>query len=275
MLVTTGCSFVWGDELKGYDQDPPKHWKHTFTHKLAKHLGVKYNNMGSCGASNHKIFRDLSLWFNGKSPDWVYKQNGKLATPENTTHMVVLWSAWQREELPFAIDKSVEDDFNIMRFEGITQYSPVRIDTVAYFDKPLRETIKQWYIANKNNRRYLQQQLPYMVAVQTMCKAHNIKLIQGFFHDVMWRDIVGVMQDKDPLWKAHNKLLGDLVGCLEQHSRIGITKYRTIHNFCTHRNVDGQPDRDLLPYGHPNEITQTHYAEYLKELFDQEYGQTT
>ena len=40
-LLTTGCSFVWGDELDGYDNNPPTHWDKTFTYKLADTLGLE------------------------------------------------------------------------------------------------------------------------------------------------------------------------------------------------------------------------------------------
>ena len=58
-LLTTGCSFVWGDELDGYDNNPPTHWDKTFTYKLADTLGLEPVIIAECGNSNHKIYRDL------------------------------------------------------------------------------------------------------------------------------------------------------------------------------------------------------------------------
>ena len=52
MLLTAGCSFVWGDELEGFDQDPPTHWGLTFTSIVARKLGIDYENRGVCGACN-------------------------------------------------------------------------------------------------------------------------------------------------------------------------------------------------------------------------------
>ena len=46
MLLTAGCSFVWGDELDGFDQDPPTHQRLTFTH-LCGEIGVDYVNRES------------------------------------------------------------------------------------------------------------------------------------------------------------------------------------------------------------------------------------
>ena len=56
MLVTNGCSFVWGDELDGFMEGEHNHL--TFTHRLAEKLGIEYRNISSCGNCNTKIFRD-------------------------------------------------------------------------------------------------------------------------------------------------------------------------------------------------------------------------
>ena len=35
MILFNGCSFVWGDELPGYDDSPPSHIPLRFSTKLA------------------------------------------------------------------------------------------------------------------------------------------------------------------------------------------------------------------------------------------------
>src|SRR5210317_1927359 len=83
MLLTNGCSFVWGDELEGYTRN--KHTKHTFSYKLSRHLDIPYENLACCGSGNSKIFRDTINY---------------LRTSKNKiTHMVILWSSWARDEI--------------------------------------------------------------------------------------------------------------------------------------------------------------------------------
>ena len=45
MLVTNGCSFVWGDELDGFMEG--NHWESTFTWKLAEELGIEHKNISA------------------------------------------------------------------------------------------------------------------------------------------------------------------------------------------------------------------------------------
>lgn len=269
MLLATGCSFVWGDELEGFDTSPPSHWEHTFTHLLAKELDLPYENAGSCGASNHKIFRDLCQWFNGKEYTWSYRSDGTVATPENVTHMVVLWSAWQRDEIPVAVHPSVEDDFNIQRFDNVTQHSPHRIGTIEYLDTEVRQITSDFYHIHSDHRKAVMQNLPYWLAVQQMAKAHNIKIIQGCFHDVMWRELCKIMADPEPLLKKYRTMIGDMLGLLDKPCRVGLGRYKTLHGIVL--RSDPSEGIGLHPHGHPNEATQPIFAELLKNIFEENY----
>ena len=115
MLLTAGCSFVWGDELDGFDQDPPTHQRLTFTHLLADKLGIDYVNRGVCGACNDKIFREVT--------DWLHNHPDELPT-----HMVVMWSAFQRAEVVEYMPD--ERDVKIGRQNDVTQFSALRTECI-------------------------------------------------------------------------------------------------------------------------------------------------
>jgi hypothetical protein len=270
MLLTTGCSFVWGDELKGFDTSPTTHWPSTFTHLLSEHLDLPWENAGSCGASNHKIFRDLCQWFNGKDYSFSKRlRQNKIATPETVTHMVVLWSAWQRDEVPVAVHPSVEDEHNIQRFDNVTQYSPHRIGTIGYLPTDMKQVTSDYFHIHSDHRKDVMQNLPYWLAVQQMAKAHNIKLIQGCFHDVMWREICEIMADKEPLLKEYRTMIGDMLGQLDRSGRIGLGRFKTLHGLVL--QSDPKEGLNLYPHGHPNEKTQVVFAEQLKNIFKECY----
>ena len=103
MLLTNGCSFVWGDELDGYDDSPPTHEEYTFTYKLSEQLGIPYVNIAQCGSCNQKIFRDTTDYLR--------------TCKELPTHIVILWSSWQREEVAENHPIGYESFRNIKRFQ--------------------------------------------------------------------------------------------------------------------------------------------------------------
>ena len=269
MLLTSGCSFVYGDELQGFDTNPPSHWHHTFTHRLAEHLGVSYNNHGACGAGNQKIFRDLMRWFAGETLSWTYKPDGTICTPENTTHMVILWTAWPRDEIPCNIrTRAIASQYpNIIDYDNMTQYSPKRIHTIKYLTEDVKRTINNYYMYHEDNRKFMIQQLPYLIALEKMCEANNIKLIQGSLHNQNWRTLGWSMAHSEG-FKSLNKILSNMLGSLKQTSRVGLGYYQEFNKFCGDPEY---PERQFKPYDHPNEVAHYDYGDYLYKIFQEDF----
>lgn len=57
MILFDGCSYTYGDELQGTDDDHDYRVKNRFSHVVAEELGDNYVNLGICGKSNDGILR--------------------------------------------------------------------------------------------------------------------------------------------------------------------------------------------------------------------------
>jgi len=245
MLLTCGCSFVWGDELEGCYDDPPNHWRHTFTSLLAKRLRVDYINLAACGNGNDKIFRDVMTYLtdpNRRQP----------------THMVILWSSWQRTEMAEP-DNSHHAGRNIQRFDSTSQFSPERIHNIL----PRKwGAAHAWFDRAYDVRTDILRQLPLMIAMQEICDLRGIKLIQGAFHDRMMDNIMWSLKGGDSGdFAAWNKKFGDLFGKLRSESRVGLGKYETL------RSVSERL-KDIKPNAHPGEASHSEYAGMLYGIFN-------
>jgi hypothetical protein len=174
-VATIGCSFVWGDELIGHDQDPPTHWDSTFGAHLRRELGFdKHVNLACCGNGNAKIFRDLIQYLS-------------LPKKEDPDVLVVMWSAWKRIELFEAKESGFEDRQKIKREQQMTQFSPVRY---AYLNKDNSEIAGMWSTLVNNNQTGIIQTLAYMSAIQQLCDARGIKIVQTVFHTAMGQQLL-------------------------------------------------------------------------------------
>lgn len=249
MLYANGCSFVWGDELDGCYDDPPTHHPLTFVSHIAKKLGIPYVNEASCGASNHKIFRDTMLWLSSEKS-------------EKCTHVIVLMSAWTRDELPYDILKEQEEMYHVHRHDSIVQYSDERIGRIGYMNKSAKKTLSNYLDFEKRHgyRKYISQQLPYMIAIDQICKSRGIKLIMGSFHERNWYDIIGVIkkQRKGGTIKDWNKLVDRMLKSLPKNSSVGLGVGESFYAFCD--KIDA-----IKPKGHPDEKGHALYADYLLE----------
>mgnify|MGYP000506782245 FL=1 len=257
MLLTAGCSFVWGDELKGFDDNPPTHWPLTFTHLLADKLGIEYSNRGFCGACNDKIFREVT--------DFIHDN------PNKTTHMIVMWSAWQRSELVEYMPP--EREVKIGRQTDVTQFSQLRTEMI--WDKEKRSIMKKWFDNGYDSKTDIMHTLSKMKMLESYCDAAGIKLIQGVFHKRNWTNIMSVLTDKpsdDSSAKMlekefridsipeYKKWLISSIDSLDTNSRVGMGKGKDMFTLC--REL-----KDMKEFGHPGERTQEVFAEFLIETF--------
>jgi hypothetical protein len=257
MLLTAGCSFVWGDELEGFDQDPPTHWDKTFTSILARKLDIDYVNRGFCGACNEKIFREVT--------DYLH------AHPNTISHMVVMWSAWQRTEIVEYMPP--ERDIKIGRQNDVTQFSQLRTELI--YDKEKRSLMKNWFETAYDSKTDIMHTISKMKSLELICDAAGIQLIQGVFHRRNWSNIMSILTDQCPddsskkIKKKENRIdatpdykkwLKDSLGSLNDDSRVGMGRGDDMFTIC--RDIG-----DMKEYGHPGEKSQVIFSDFLLEKF--------
>jgi len=260
LLLTNGCSFVWGDELDGWDNEPPTHWPLTFTHLLSEKMGCEYVNLGTCGGGNDKIFRDTI--------NYLIDPN-----KETPTHMVLIWSAFQRAEVVEYIPDHYMVENNIKRWDDCTQFSPMRNGNIYSKDKRL--TFKKYNDEAYDSRTDILHTISKMQAIQIICDNLGIKLIQGAFHHRMWVNIMAVLQDlndKDsydpdrviPELTQYKEKLTWMISTLPRTSRVGLgTRFKDLYSMAKSLG-------DIKEYGHPGEKTQEVFADMLYEMFTKE-----
>lgn len=243
MLLTSGCSFVWGDELPGCYEDPPNHWHNNFTHKLAKLMNMPYVNLGACGAGNDYIFRETMAY---------------LADPrkKQPTHMVILWTAWQRQENLDHRQIALGRDRQPVQLQAdMVQLSPERVHNMH----PTRQgAMFRYYNDAYDSGVDILQGLSKMVAMQNVCQARGINLIQGVFHVRCLNNVKaqlkrgGVQRYKGELVR-HMRLL-------RKKSKVGLGQYQDFYSMAVENN-------DLMEYSHPGSDTHTLYAKYLYQIY--------
>jgi len=257
MLLTAGCSFVWGDELDGFDQNPPTHNNLTMTHLLATSMKMDYINMGICGSCNDRIFRHVTDY---------------LADPkkENPSHMVIIWSAWQRQELVEHMSPYREANVCASRPENATQYSPVRLNVIG--DREVRASLQKYYKDLYDCRTDIMHGITMIKTMELLCQSLGIKLIQGVFHYRCWSNIMSVLNEEGAYddGKQHQDLgstpdyrkwLKDSLGALSPNSRLGLGRGPSMYEVA-------KSHHDVKEFGHPGEITQIAYSQMLKKMFD-------
>lgn len=257
MLLTAGCSFVWGDELEGFNNNPPTHWGLTFTSIVARKMGLDYENRGVCGACNEKIFREVT--------DFLHKN------PNKITHMVVMWSAWQRTELVEYMPDDI--DVKIGRQNDVTQFSQLRTELIHTPEK--RIAMKHWFDSAYDSRTDIMHTLSKMKALELICDAAGIELIQGMFHSRNWTNIMSILTDQHPDDSSkklkqkrllinsipdYKEWLKNSIGSLKSTSRVGMGRGKDLYTICRELN-------DMKEFGHPGEESQVVFADFLYETF--------
>lgn len=244
MLVTNGCSFVWGDELEGYDHEPPAHEHLTFTYQLAEKLGCEYANLSRCGNGNDKIFRDTVAYLSGPNP--------------KPTHMVILWSAWARQEIAENHSEEEAEQLKVQKWDNMTQFSPIRNN---YLKTINRDVVTKYFDAI-NNRTNIIHHLSYMQSMQLLCDSMGIKLIQGVFHRRNWENILQYQKPgyRDRDWGPWMDFVNNQLGSLRPECRVGLGHYRDLFSV-------GKEDFKIKEFGHPDEGANEEYARLLHHIF--------
>ena len=260
MLLTSGCSFVWGDELHGFDNNPPTHHHLTFTSLLANQLGMEYVNQGVCGSCNDRIFRDVI--------DYLHDPE-----KENPTHMVIMWSAWQRNEIVEEMPPERALEIGLGRPLDHTQFSPLRIDVLNKGER--REVLREYYGKYYDSKTDISHGISKMKAMEVICEGLGIKLIQGTFHGRSWQNILKVLTNTPSRPDTDDRniveyvpefanWLKNSVNSLKDTSRVGLGRHLDLYGI-------GMELDDLKEYGHPGEKTQVVFADFLYDQFKTEF----
>ena len=273
MLLTTGCSIVYGAELDEDDWFSEEHWEETFSHKLAQHLNIDYTCTAGCGNSNRKIFRDLIRWFSdGTIP---YHSNNQKTNITNCTHMVVLWTQWFREEI-FAKKcgkiENASDDAPVYSDMGFLQYTrDARNIGSVLSSKDLKIHKEYWENYLIDGQKHLTELVTFMTTIQLLCENYGIKLVQGTtlrdfsYH---WSRIVSESKECE-FTKQYCSKMRDMMGNLHKTSKIGMTK--NTYSCIMTKKFLGEKWIKMLKCGHPNAEVHTEYAEYLYNIFQENF----
>ncbi len=244
MLVTNGCSFVWGDELTGYENNEHEHL--AFPSILAKHLKTPLENIATCGACNQKIFRDTI--------DYL------ATTSNNVTHLVIIWSAWQRHETAETHPIGYEEQMKIQRWQCMTQISPSRLE---YLHPDLSKVLDPYYDVVESTRDGIISTVGFMDAMKILCEAKGIKLIQGVFHERMWVNYIDCFTPRNTRelnWGEYNDWVKKKLDSFPDHHRLGMGKYTDLFKLA-------RTKYKIKPFGHPCEETHEEYAELLYHIY--------
>lgn len=259
-LLAGGCSFVWGDELDGYDDSPPSHWQQTFTHQLAKLEGMKPHIIAECGNGNDKIFRDIV----------DYISDPTIPNPEM---VFVSWSAFKRIELYEEKDIGAEEKMKIKRWQNLSQFSPERF---RYLNRANRDIAELWSNLVYNQETGAIHMVTYATALQTMCDALGIKIIQTVFHNRMGQNMYDMLDTNRGLGHEFGAYMREQVGKLRPECRLGfynvdkdtgLSKEEDWYDMYTMSRDDKLfPECRILEYMHPCEITHRTYAEQIQKI---------
>lgn len=246
MLLTGGCSFVWGDELDGCHDSPPSHHPKTFAALTAKKLGVKCKNIAAPGNGNTRIFRDIVDYLN---------------THDDVTHIVILWSYWGREEFGEALNEDEEKKFRLKRRHCMSQVSDVRVDSLK---EPLRSKVDEMYWEEGWKKAQIMRGINYMTAMKVIAESRGIKLVQGIFNGIMWTDVVRVLSKKtDENYFEYKKYITNALNSLPNHHKLGLqNSYEDFHNFGKRRKYG------ICPEGHPTEKSHAEFAKLIYHIFE-------
>ena len=204
---------------------------------------------------NDKIFREVT--------DWLHNHPN-----EPLTHMVVMWSAFQRAEVVEYMPD--ERDVKIGRQNDVTQFSAMRTECI--YDRRKRDVMDRWYEEAYDSRTDVMHTLSMMKALELLCEGLGIQLIQGFFHKRCWSNIMAILRNEnlhsdDDIRKADNssmpdyqRWLKDAIKNLHVNSRIGAGRGKDLYTLA----IEGD---DIKPHGHPGEKTQVIFADMLYDRF--------
>jgi len=271
ILLTNGCSFTYGDELRGSRSGffpdgtmvPPSHHRLTFTHHLAQKLAPSegYVNLAANGSSNQKIFRRTTTFLQ--------------QTSREVSHIVIIWSSWGRMELVSPHDPRTDKIIHIQKENGFNQIIPDHHSgKLAYqlrhwgdgketTELQFGSALKDFYEHCYSFPTPIVHHLNYMCIMQDLCDAKGIPLVMGVIHPGMWDNIKSVLTSKRT--KDEKELRSTIrfyLGYLRDECKLGLGNKLDMTSVAL--NTEGC---DLLPFHHPCARTQEVFADILYDRF--------
>ena len=174
--------------------------------------------------------------------------------------MVIIWSAWQRDEVSESHEPGFEDKMKIQRGECQTQISPSRLH---YIHKPLSTILDAMYDKMSVDRDGILKTLSYMHSIKMLCEERGIKLIQGAFHERMWvnyLDCFARPSNHGKNWGEFNLWIKKQMEALPDHHRVGLGYYIDLFKLAREKYT-------IKPFGHPDEDAHEEYAHLLNHIF--------
>lgn len=298
MLLSSGCSFVWGDELPGCEDSPPSHWNYNFTSLCAEKLGIESANIASCGSGNEKIFRDVVAFLNGMRYNVHCHYSSKKAEKEPVTHLSIMWSAPKRSEVFEIRTQDQEETMNIQRFQSMSQFSPER---TRYLKTNTRDIAELYANMVLNENTGMIKMFSYMQAIQNIADGMGIKVIQSIFHSRIAYCLLYAFTEKKKYARNYCEFLLDQLKSLRPECSLGIRYIDFLEEqmklplkerakipdmWETIPHIDGVPFPDennwwdmysmgswsdrgckTEPFGHPNSRIHELTAERFSEIF--------
>jgi hypothetical protein len=85
---------------------------------------------------------------------------------------------------------------DIGRQNNVTQFSQLRTETI--YDKEWRRAYKYMFDEAYDSKTDIMHTLSKMKALEVICEAKGITLVQGVFHKRNWSNIMSILSDKCP-----------------------------------------------------------------------------
>jgi hypothetical protein len=155
-LLFNGCSHTWGAELHGINFDQEYQRTHRYSHLVATHFGMTYDNIG----------------LSGKSNDWIVEQTIKWFEEGNTCDMAVIQLTDKKRTITYADDET-EVDITQPTLKDNSPASKILFKKFNY-----SRVISNIYFKNIYSE-YLGQQNLYknLFLINNYFKSKNIKVI--------------------------------------------------------------------------------------------------
>lgn len=266
-LLVSGCSFTYGDELDNIEEE---RWS---TH-LGKLLNMEVINVAKPGNSNKAIWRSVKE---------------QLLNENDITHVLVLWSAFERVEIlhldyhqqyDLVSGELMQGGANAFRSDNpFTQMSPARLDVYPY--RLLQTQMRNYYNELYSHEGAILDSFFYMKDVYNTCAMLNIESYGGVFHQAVNYSIAKTFTATrlknygDRLGRIHKKYK-DMRNGLNAKQRIGMVKHSETDAFAHPRpqylsfnEFTESHKYEKKPGGHPGPEAHKRYAEYLfEEIFN-------
>jgi hypothetical protein len=252
IILSSGDSFTYGDELPGSRLEDPQHHHHTFTHKLATKLNRKYVNLGANGSSNMKIYR--------RTLDFIMK------TSKDIDLLVIMWSNFGRFEIcePFVLEQDKEilihSESNMNQVIPNHHSNNMQLRSAGEIED--RADILKAYVKDVLTiQTQVFHTLTFMTHIQWICDKLNIPVMQGVIHGDMYGILIRSMRDKR--FKDYRQSAGEMYSKLRPECKIGLGYYKDIY-------YTGKDHHTVLPMGHVCENAHTEFADMLYDIVKEE-----